>query len=153
MKSQSFKNILCVAVGLGILITFLGCATAPEPLVPGEPSAKTGSSSKGEAKETYYTHTVKWPGESLSIVAGWYTGDVQNWKEIAEANPDINPNRIHEGTKLLIPDSLMTTKAPLTKDYVDGYYPKPKKPAPKPAPSRPKDDEPVLYGPKQYPSK
>jgi hypothetical protein len=58
--------------------------------------------------------------------------------------------------KLRIPESMMKTKAAMTKEYVDGYYPKPKKQSPKPAsatPGKDKEDEPVLFGPKQYPAK
>jgi hypothetical protein len=141
MKHPSFKNVLVLAIGLAFLIVCSSCATVQQKL------GITG---------TYFTHVVKWPGESLSIIAGWYTGDVQNWKALAEANPDINPNRIHEGMKLRIPESMMKTKAAMTKDYVDSYYPKPKKPPTKPsspAPAKDKDEEPVLYGPKQYPAK
>lgn len=150
MKNQSFKNLFCAAIGLAVLVISLGCASAPEPVPP---PAQVSPPAKEEPKETYYTHSVKWPGESLSIIAAWYTGDVQNWKELAEANPDINPNRIHEGMKILVPESMMTTQTPMTKEHVDSYYPKPKKPAAKPSSSHPREDEPVLYGPKQYPSK
>jgi hypothetical protein len=151
MNNQSFKNFFCAAMGLAVLIACFGCASAPEPVQP--PAGATAPQPQ-EAKETYYTHAVKWPGESLSIIAAWYTGDVQNWKDLAEANPDINPNRIHEGMKIRIPESIMTTKTPMTKEHVESYYPKPKKPVAKPSsPYHPKEEEPVLYGPKQYPSK
>ncbi len=103
-------------------------------------------------EETYYIHTVKWPGESLSIIAAWYTGDLQNWKVLAEANPDINPNKVFERMKIKIPESIMNTKAPMTKEHVDSFYPKPKKAAPRPA-APPPDDEPKLFGPKGLPSK
>lgn len=143
MKNPSFKRVFLLAVSLAFLVVCSGCASGPgllRRLGPGE---------------TYFTHVVKWPGESLSIIAAWYTGDIQNWKALAEANPDVNPNRIHEGMKLLIPESLMKTKAPMTKDHVDSYYPKPKRPSAKspPASTKGKDDEPVLFGPKEYPAK
>lgn len=151
MKNQPLRNIFCLAVCVGFLIVCSGCASAPEPAPATEVIQPPPS--PPPPKVTYYTHAVKWPGESLSIIAGWYTGDVQNWKDLAEANPDINPNRIHEGMKILIPENMITTKAVMTKDYVDSYYPKPKKAAPKPSASHPKEEEPVLFGPKQYPAK
>ena len=106
---------------------------------------------------TYYTHTVKWPGETVSIIAGWYTGDIENWKALGEANPGINPNRISEGLKILIPENIMKTHSPMPKEFVDSFYPKPKqpkepsKPATPPAkPATPpaEEEEPVLFGPK-----
>lgn len=149
MNNRSLSKVFWLAICVGFVIICSGCASAPEPA----PVAEVVQQPPPPPKATYYTHTVKWPGESLSIIAGWYTGDVQNWKDLAEANPDINPNRIHESMKILIPEGMMTTKAAMTKDYVDSYYPKPRKAAPKPSPSHPKDEEPVLFGPKQYPSK
>jgi hypothetical protein len=161
MKKQSFKNIVCLAIGLAFMTICSGCASAPEPAssptgtqaLAAQPGGTT-QQRPGEAVETYYTHLVKWPGESLSIIAGWYTGDVQNWKALAEANPDINPNRIHEGMKLRIPESMMSTKAAMTKEHVDSYYPKQKRPSTKSSSSGAgKDEDPVLFGPKQYPVK
>ena len=32
-------------------------------------------------------HKVRYPGESVSIIAGWYTGEIDNWKVLAEVNP------------------------------------------------------------------
>lgn len=152
MNISSLKNFFYLTVGLLFLVICSGCASAPEPV----PAAEVAKQPAGPAPKTevYHTHTVKWPGESLSIIAGWYTGDVQNWKEVAEANPDINPNRIHEGMKILIPERMMTTKAPMTRDHVESYYPKAKKTVTKPSSSsHPKEEEPVLYGPKQFPAK
>ncbi len=112
----------------------------------------------------YYTHTVRWTGETVSIIAGWYTGDIENWKILGAANPGINPNRISEGLRILIPRNIMKTQSPMTKEYVDSFYPKPRviKEPPKPAPPPPKpaappskpvpppeeEEEPVLFGPK-----
>lgn len=93
----------------------------------------------------------------MSITAGWYTGDIGNWKALAEANPNINPNRIYEGKKILIPEKLLKTRDPMTKEFVDSFYPKgkPKPAPPKGAPSQPKDKEEELdlFGPKTSPRK
>ncbi len=112
------------------------------------------SRSKSIPDNPTFVHTVKWRGESVSIIAGWYTGDIQNWKILKDHNPDINPKRIFEGNKIRIPEYLMKTKAPITKEYVDSFYAKhPKKEAGRPAPPSPAasasdSDEPVLFGPK-----
>jgi LysM repeat protein len=97
---------------------------------------------------SYYTYTVKWSGESVSIIAAWYTGDLQNWKILAQANPALNPNLIFPGIKVLIPENIMKTHEPMTKEFVDSFYPKAKvKTPPKPGEQK-KDEEPSLFGPK-----
>jgi hypothetical protein len=97
-------------------------------------------------------HKVRYPGESVSIIAGWYTGDIDNWKTLAEVNPGLNPNVIHEGMKINIPESMLKKREPITKEYVDSFYPK-SKPKSKGAGSRgqsiaPADEETPLFGPK-----
>ncbi len=104
-------------------------------------------------KESYYTHTVKWSGETLSIVAAWYTGDLQNYKALAEVmkqtSPNADINRVYVGDKILIPERLLKTRDPITKEFVDSFYgrsPKTEKGPPK----RPQteEEEPKLFGPK-----
>jgi hypothetical protein len=95
-------------------------------------------------------HKVRYPGESVSIIAGWYTGDIDNWKILAEVNPGLNPNVIHEGMKINIPESMLKKREAITKEYVDSFYQKSKS---KGAGSRgqstaPADEETPLFGPK-----
>ena len=127
------------------------------PCEPGAPLLTPPGKVEPTEKMTYLVHTVKWSGETVSIIAGWYTGDIEKWKALAEANPKINPNHIFEGNKILIPENLLKTRDPMTKEFVESFYPKPKpKPVPsEPAPSQPKDkeDEIDLFGPKTSPSK
>jgi hypothetical protein len=93
----------------------------------------------------------------VSIIAGWYTGDIENWKTLAQANPNIDPARIFVGNKILIPEDLLKTREPMPKDFVDGFYPKAKTKTPPskpvPSPQKDKEEEPDLFGPKQYPKK
>jgi len=99
-----------------------------------------------------FVHKVRYPGESVSIIAGWYTGEIDNWKILAEVNPEINPNVIHEGMSIKIPESMMKTHEVITKEFVDSFYPKSKS-KPKGTGSRgqsstPADEETPLFGPK-----
>jgi LysM repeat protein len=159
-------------MAVALIAVCVGCATpgpetasptkqgAPAAVQPGAteatqttaPAVTTLPEKTPGPREAYYIHTVKWSGESLSIIAAWYTGDLQNWKALAEANPDVNPKRIRQGMKIKIPERLLTVKSPMTKEHVDSFYPKAKKPAPERAPATP-DDEPKLYGPKELPTK
>ena len=74
----------------------------------------------------YFEHRVKWPGETLSLIAGWYTGSYGNWKAIAKANPGLNPDRIAVGDVINIPPQMMKTKKPLPRKVASktlpGYF-------------------------------
>lgn len=63
-------------------------------------------------------HTVQWSGECLSLIAKWYTGNSSNWKTIAEANPELNPNSIRIGQKILIPKALAKTQEPMPRSFL-----------------------------------
>ena len=74
----------------------------------------------------YFVHQVRWSGESLSLIAKWYTGHYGNWKALAQANPNLNPNRIALGNRINIPPEMMTTKKLLPRKVVaktlPGYF-------------------------------
>lgn len=88
-------------------------------------------------------HTVQWKGESLSIIAKWYTGNVRNWKALAEYNPLNNPHHIRIGNRFFIPEDLLITRDPLPKAFVDSHQHQQK--------PETKGDEalPELFGPKE----
>ena len=73
-----------------------------------------------------YRHTVRWPGESMSLIARWYTGASRNWRKLAKANPRINPNRIKKGNVILIPTKLLKTRERLPQKvaarYTNNYF-------------------------------
>ena len=140
--------------------------SSPPPSVPGQSPAKRGGApavSPPPGRDVgqpppdirsgpVLVHKVRYPGESVSIIAGWYTGEIENWKALAEANPGLNPNVINEGMKINIPESMLKTREPMTKEYVDGFYPKSRTKA-KGTGSRgqapaPADEETPLFGPK-----
>ena len=68
-----------------------------------------------------YQHTVRWSGESLSLIARWYTGSSGNWRKLAKANPRLNPNRIKKGNVIMIPPALLKTKEPLPQKVAAKY--------------------------------
>ena len=70
-----------------------------------------------------YRHTVHWPGESLSLIARWYTGASENWRKLAKANPSIIPNRIKKGNVIQIPAGLLKTREPLPQKVAARYTP------------------------------
>ena len=112
------------------------------------------------ARPAPYYHKVRYSGETLSLIAKWYTGDVENWQALTKANPKLNPNRITVGNTIRIPRKLLHTKKPMPRSFVVGSA-KTKKPKPAPAKAEttvtaekqsepPPDDVEVLelFGPK-----
>ncbi|NNL76536.1 MAG: LysM peptidoglycan-binding domain-containing protein [Desulfobacterales bacterium] len=71
----------------------------------------------------YFKHTVRWSGESLSLIANWYTGAFRNWKKLAKANPRIKPNHIKLGDVIWIPPRLLKTKKELPQKVAARYTP------------------------------
>lgn len=65
-----------------------------------------------------FVHKVRWQGEMLTYISRWYTGTVNNWRAIANANPKLNPNRIFIGDEIIIPEELVKTRTPLPRDYL-----------------------------------
>jgi hypothetical protein len=74
----------------------------------------------------YYEHRVKWSGETLALIAKWYTGHYRNWRAIARANPGLNPHRIAVGDVIRVPPEIMKTQNPLPQKAVaktlPGYF-------------------------------
>lgn len=115
---------------------------ATPPTTPSPQPAPKASLPEGT---TYFVHTVKYPGETVSIIAAWYLGDKMRFDVLGAANPEIKDlARITAGMKINIPENMAKTREPMTKEFVDGFYKR--SPAPSTGPS--KQEEPVPIGPK-----
>lgn len=107
--------------------------------------------------KTYFAHTVRQPGEKLTAIAGWYTGDVGNFKALAKANPEIDPEFLLVGNEIFIPSELLKTRKPLHQKSVQVSASKPaekstESKAAVAAPSASKPEKIQLFGPKQFPA-
>jgi hypothetical protein len=67
-------------------------------------------------------HTVKYQGETLSIIASWYTGNGGMWKVIAQSNSDLNPGKLRIGQVIKIPWSLIKRNDEFPEKYVTQFY-------------------------------
>lgn len=74
-----------------------------------------------ESKSNYgdvpYRHKVKYRGESIGILAEWYTGDITNWQKVVAINKNIDPEKIEIGDIILIPKELIIRKESLTEEF------------------------------------
>ena len=103
---------------LAILFVFSGCTQTKAFFKTDSDSAKAKSAKNKAEKKSYYVHKVRWEGETLSLIAKWYTGSQKNWKVLAKDNPWLEPNDISTGHKIFIPRNLLKTKKPMPHDYV-----------------------------------
>lgn len=75
-------------------------STIPAPVASGR--GPSGGSKKQPSGQPRRVHTVS-DGESLWVIARKHLGAGWRWEEIAAANPNVDPDRMREGTKLVIP--------------------------------------------------
>jgi len=129
-----------------------------------EPSKKHDAWQPIQPKKTSFVHLVQWPGETLPIIAKWYTQDSSKWRLLADANLNINPERLSAGNKIFIPEDLLKTREPMPKEFIAEYHhtpikknqpstsviaPRKQTPAPaKPAPLPKKEEQFEIIGPK-----
>ena len=91
-------------------------APVSEPVTPVTPeSERTVVAPK---PPVFYLHKVRWPEETYSHIAKWYTGTVKNWKAIARANPDLDPKTINIGDTISIPEDLLISREPMPPSFV-----------------------------------
>jgi hypothetical protein len=95
----------------------------------------------------FFTHQIKWPGENLIRISRWYTGSGQNWLNIVEANPSIDPRRIKIGDTILIPENLLKTREPMPISYIAPRVEKKNEPSSPSAVPPPNSNEVELFGP------
>jgi hypothetical protein len=65
-----------------------------------------------------FFHQVRWEGETLSLIAKWYTGDWKNWKALADVNPWVEPNTMFTGLKVKIPRQLLKNQKQMPREFV-----------------------------------
>ena len=88
----------------------------------------------------------------MSEIASWYTGDSKNWKNIARANPDLNPKSLLVGNEIYIPAKLLKTRDPIPQGSrnISGQNQENEAPQNKTAPQS-EEKEIQLFGPKKFP--
>ncbi|MBL7662286.1 LysM peptidoglycan-binding domain-containing protein [bacterium] len=70
------------------------------------------------AETAYLDHTVRYRGETLGLISLWYTGNTNNWKMIADANPRLKPNQITLGDRIRIPRRYIVESRPLPEGFI-----------------------------------
>jgi hypothetical protein len=78
------------------------------------PNPNRGEAPIKVSKSKGLIHTVSFPGESLSVLATWYTGAASNLYAIARANGVDPRSSVKLGQSVTIPPKLLKNKRPLT---------------------------------------
>ena len=137
----SFPSLFLLFAGIFCLACLPGCAMFGD---------KGGQAE--DAREDVYVHTVEWPGETLPMIAQWYTGNKDNGKILAKTNPNIAAERLAVADRILIPFELVTNNKSMPKEFLSTFSakdrPAPKKSSPKTKPAVEKKEEFQPYGPK-----
>ena len=150
MRLISIKHTIgdsLMVILLALACMCIGCAYLSKDANNTRPVKKAQLSEKS----THFVHTIQWPGETLSIIAKWYTGSSSNWGALAKANPKLNPNLIRIGDKISIPKGLIKNQEPMPRSFLSSSSPKEDQTVSPPASkeSEPKETEPkkMLYAP------
>lgn len=163
-KIYPFKRLLFLPAMLAVFC-LSGCVPVPKPLqkwIKPASSPEHVESPALEATETEVVleevepkekipgdlvHEVQWKGESLSLIAKWYTGDAGNWKNLSDLNRLSDPHRIHIGCTISIPASLLITREPLPRACVTDSL----KTSEEAEPAGDDEKKPALFGPRDLP--
>jgi len=66
-------------------------------------------------------HVVTYRGETLGLIAYWYTGQTTNWQLIVDVNPGLRPEAMRIGDVIVIPGELITKRERLPENVVRGF--------------------------------
>lgn len=115
------RELYIVGVRRGVAVTMAlmmslslasvsACSKSSRSAPPAESSAPS--------QEPDLEHRVQYQGETLGLIARWYTGRSQNWTAIRDANPGLRPERINLGQVIMIPRALVVEERPMPRDFV-----------------------------------
>ena len=122
---KSYK--LAVHAGWLVLAAFIwslssGCTMlqkSPQKAEQARESKKvTAVTALNSNQDLPFFHQVRWQGETLSMIAKWYTGDWRNWKALAEVNPWLEPDNMFTGLKVKIPRQLLKNQKDMPREFV-----------------------------------
>ena len=94
-----------------ILLVLTSCRKSEAPTVE--------SSAAPIPQISFISHHVTHPGETLTAIALWYTGSVENWKAIKQSNPQMSASSMRIGDVILIPEPLLKRRTPLPLAFLD----------------------------------
>jgi hypothetical protein len=110
MKMKTIKGLSGL---ISRVVSILACAMLMSSCSP------TASTSTPPPEE-FFEHRVSVQGETLGIIAGWYTGSAANHPMLRTSRGDGRLIRL--GDTVYIPKELVKRSTPITREYVGKYY-------------------------------
>jgi len=110
-----------------LAVCCLTACTAFKPKVdPLGPGSRTPPRKVALSQATYmgvpcYLHKVRWPEESLSAIARWYTGSTRNARILARITPNLRKADLRPGDVVFIPQELARRSEPMSHNYARRY--------------------------------
>lgn len=114
-KMKGTRTLLCSSFMSAALLSvgmLSGCNNRPAPVPP--PKAPVSEPEVAPDVE----HRISYSGETLAVIAAWYTGRATNWQAIRDANPGLRPERLNLGQIIMIPGDLVVQHDPMPKRFV-----------------------------------
>lgn len=149
LDSFFFTPLICLPIFLAFLLcTGSGCKKiAHQPDQPSLETATVPASAPVDEPEVnddaFLLHIITYPGETLTLIARWYTGDAANWRRIADLNSITSPTALRIGQTIAIPREMLKRNAPMPRSAVEELM-QPAQPSAPPAPSEHIPPEPVI---------
>ncbi len=106
------SSIMSAAILSAGSLSLAGCNRQPAP--PPPPKAPMNEPEVAPDVE----HRISYSGETLAVIAAWYTGRAANWQAIRDANPGLRPQRLNLGQVVIIPGDLVVQHEPMPKRFV-----------------------------------
>ena len=72
----------------------------------------------GSHAQACITHTVQFPGETLTLISLWYAGSTENWRKIAAQNRAIVPEHLKMGDTISVPTAIAVRTEAMPKRFV-----------------------------------
>jgi len=114
MKVRRLAVQLSSVIAIFSLLLFSACSGSSNSNNPPPPS--DNSRNKPDDVE----HRIAYSGETLAIIANWYTGKSTNWTLIRDANPGLRPERLNIGQLVRIPGELVIERNPMPRKVLQG---------------------------------
>ncbi len=109
-RALSFPSVFFFFVGIFCVACLAGCAVFGD-----------NGGQSDETREDVYVHTVEWSGETLPMIAQWYTGNKDNWKILAKTNPEIASEHLAVGDQILIPLELVKNSKKMPREFLSTF--------------------------------
>ncbi len=107
-RTFGIRKLFVIGLAATCVLSLSACANQG-------PARPSGADRINESSNNFQ-HVVQ-SGETLGMIADWYTGRSSNWTQIVDVNPGLRPERLRPGQIVLIPRRILVKDTPIPKNY------------------------------------